>query len=118
MQGWTVRVDAAAVASNVRVHPAVVDVAVEDFAPAAGAREPDAVPVLHLLAEVDDDDDVGAPSGDPALKREHALDIVRVDEPVAFAAQRRMTPAQVDQLACEAEEIAHRRIGRIETIPE
>ena len=109
--------DSAAVAGDVGVHPVLVDVAVEDFAPGAVAREADAVVEAIEWREMRDHDHVVARPFDPAMEGEHSVLIVSVDYSESLAAQARMFPAEVEQLASEPQVIEHLFVARIQAGP-
>ena len=74
--------------------------------------------MFRLVGQVHDHDDVAAFVGHPALKRQHPILIVDVDQRVPFASQCGKLPPQFDELSREPKEVPHRRIRRLQSRPE
>src|SRR5207253_6326333 len=117
MQRLRLGINATAVAHDVGVDPILVDVAVKDFTPltAAGKTDPIVEPIERR--KMRDDEHPVSFAFDPALEREHAILVVDVHNAKSLAAQARIAPAQIDELARETQMIEHLLVGVVESRP-
>ena len=88
----------------------VVDVAVEHFRPKSRGGETEIVTLPRTFRERRDDDDVLSGALEPAVISEHAIAIGLVECVDVVASQRGQVSPQMDQVAREAQMIAHRPI--------
>src|SRR6516165_4667027 len=109
--------DDAAVGGHSRVHPVVVDVAVEDLKPMAAAGEADLVVVPVGFGEAERHHNVPALAFHPPLEDKDPVQVVDVGDLAALAAKSWLVAAQRDQLAGETEKIGHRLVAPFEAGP-
>ena len=95
MQAGTVCIHAAAVAGDNRVHPIVVSVAVEHFAPAPCGGKADGIIVQRIFVQAADHHDIGARALDPTLERQHAVLVMHVIDRAALSSQCRQSGRSV-----------------------
>src|SRR5580704_1526249 len=86
------RHDPSSVARNDRIHPIVIDVAVEHFSPRSGIRESDCVVVPGCLGQGRNYDYVVAPALKPAMKCNDAVLVVYMEWVHVIALQCGLIP--------------------------
>src|SRR5208282_2446119 len=111
MQGSVGCRDAPAITGHDRVHPIIVNVAVEDFAPRSGKREADSIVIPGIFGEGCDDNYVLARTLEPPVEGSDAVLIVNVKRMDVLPTQGGIVPPQADQVLCEAQVVYHRRIA-------
>src|SRR6266849_10629791 len=104
MHGYIVRENCTGVPSYLWIHPIIVYVAVECFAPAATAGKTDTIAVAVKVRQVYHNDNVMPFIWHPAVKRQHTVFIVRVHHAKALTPQRRKLPAQLNQFTSKTQE--------------
>src|SRR3984957_234574 len=117
VHGRTVRLHLASVAGDSGIDPVIVDVAVEYFEPVSGLGKADVIIIPRVLIQAAHDHDVVSDTFDPALKGEHAVLVMDVNDRAAFSAQGRMVAADADQFAGKAEKVAHRFVAATQAVP-
>src|ERR1700692_1475899 len=92
--GW---IDPSAFAGHDRIHPIVIDVAVEYFTPGTGEGKPDAVVVPRVFGKRRNHKQVLPAALPPPVKSNHTVLVVNVKRIDVVSTQRRIIPAQPDQ---------------------
>ena len=98
-------INRSAVSGHDRVHPVVIDVAVEYFSPRAAKRESDAIVVPGILSESCRHDDVLPGALEPTMKCDNPILVVNMKRIDMVAAQGRIVPAQPYQILRETQMI-------------
>jgi hypothetical protein len=115
---WCIRGDdATAIPRDDWVNPVIVDVGVENLSPSPWAGKTDRVVIPGAFRERGNHHDVLACAFDPAVKRDHTVQIVYMKWVYIVLAQRSMIPAQTDEILRKAKMIHHCGIGsRVQAI--
>ena len=106
-----------AITADRRVYPLIVDIAIEDLRPTAARGESELITKLRVVAEIGGDDYITAYPFDPAMKGDHSIFIVDVEDADRITANRRLHPAQTDEILRETQKIDHRLIAGIHAMP-
>ena len=93
MQAGPVCIHAAAVAGDNRVHPIVVNVAVENLEPGSGVGKSNRVVVPSCFGKRRDYNYVASRAGKPSVEGDDAVLIVDMKWVYMFTAQSRLIPA-------------------------
>jgi hypothetical protein len=107
MERAAIGVDAAPVPGHPRVHPAVVDIAVEALPPVPRERKSQLVPPKGVFVQARHDHDVLTLVDQPPMEREHAIAVVHMEDVHVRPGEGRQVAPHAEQLAGEAQEVQH-----------
>jgi hypothetical protein len=107
----------AAIADRRGIWKVVINIAVEQFEPVPGKRQPDRIILFWLLGQIGYHDHIPAFSLDPSVQNDHPLEIVGARHPRAAAAQRRLRTSKFDHVGDEFQKVAPYRVRGIQRIP-
>ena len=107
VEGRSHNLDGASIPHHGRVDPAVIDIAVKDFDPAAGRGEAHPIIVLRRVVHARDDEHIAAAALEPPMKRQNTIVVVHVNNPNARATQGRLPPAQSNHVLGKVQLVHH-----------
>src|SRR5271156_269423 len=101
--------DASSISCDDGVDPVVIDITVEDLGPLSRTGKADRIAIPSALRESGNYYDILTCTFEPAMKRDHAIQIVNMIRIHVVTPQRRLIPTSTYEILAEAKMIHHRR---------
>ena len=107
----------AAVAGHHRIHPVIIDVAIENLEPRSVCRKSNLIVVPVPIIESGNHHDIVSDTFDPALEGDHTVLIMDVEDVATLPTECWLTLAKADEVSGEPQEVRHVLITAVESVP-